>query len=350
MSVHWNGAERRRFQIPSMPGNYPGNRIEEYQENAQDDYYLTTKFHKPKKKKRIVVLAADIRNFTKTMQDNADLAVQTFLSEFFGYATDLIQTYNGSFVNKFLGDGLLSHFPEHHEAEALCVAREIIRFFTGLKAKFKFGFANLSVAVTSADYLETSIGRESYIDYTLLGGEINSLFRLLSSTEGNLIYVSDVFAKTLTNEDSHWYVYIGVKHFKGIVEPVSCYSVIREKTDEEKKLNTATSCSKEQCPDYYDVCHRAWSKGREDAGAFTPWEDIFKLDCNSCIARNNCWNWEFCLPKKVNADEHKPTYCCHICYNFRNCFHSYQLGRQGKAMIACDTELRNLSSALALEV
>jgi class 3 adenylate cyclase len=340
MSTLWDEKqERRKYQIPNTPGNYPANLISIMNKTRNNPNFLN-EIHIPKEKFGIV-LASDIRNFTETMKNNDHFHVQSFLTYFFNRATELIHNHGG-YVNKFLGDGLLAHFDNSKEFEAIEVSEEMQRIFIGLRGEYHLNSCNLSVSLSKSEYVETTIGKNNYIDFTLIGADINQLFRLLSSTEGRLNYVTSNYINSLNK--SHHYVFVGTKKFKGIIEPIPCYSIIRTKTTKEKETNIFLECNKEFCPDLYNICYAAWEFGRSDRVLGDPHEYIFTLDCNICgKEKNKCWNWDNCKQKYINAYNHNPALCCHICSNYRNCFHSYQLGRQGHNMITCNKDLLKLS-------
>lgn len=332
--------ERRRYQIPSTPGNYPEDFISKVKEALyhirHDPEHLSAlqqRIHEPAELHG-TVLAADIRNFTKTFEENSSRRIQSFLNEFFRASSDVIYETDarGAFVNKLLGDGLFAHLPTADPGHVVDAARQMIQHFNRVKKAFEFKYANLSIAITKADYLMATIGGERYLDYTLLGPKINSLFRMLSRTEGAMIWVSGEVKDQIVG--THCLVYIGDLKFKGIVPRVSCYSVIRRKSEREVETGKEDECVGE-C-DNYQVCRNAWQQGRSrtivDENEFA-----FDLDCNVCGQfRSLCWSWNSCLPKFKNAQNQQATICCSICRNYRNCFHNFQLGRQAKDMISCD--------------
>jgi len=333
MSQILAGEEGKELQVPNVAGNYPQNLLNRLKTGRWEECFRPTE-------KQGVVLAADIRDFTKTAKDNDPIRVQSFLSEFFDLASRNIHRENG-YVNKLLGDGLLAHFDDGKEVEAVRISEEMIRIFTGLRSRYRFNRCNLSVSITRADYIESYVGRKEYMDYTIIGPEINSLFRLLSQTEGGLIYTTENYQNALNR--SYHYVFVGTKKFKGTF-PIPCFSIIGPKTVREKRGDKAVACSKEECPEYYALCQGAWNLGRERMMDPNEPEFQFLLDCNKCGKDNKCWQWEDCQPRLAKKKGDKISQCCHVCSNFRNCFHSYQLGRQGSKMVRCNKQLQELFS------
>ena len=197
-------------------------------------------------------------------------------------------------------------------------------FSTNIKGSTIFTFANLSIAINKADYLIGSVGGGEYLDYTLLGSSVNSTFRMLSRTEGGLIWISREIRDDILH--THQLVYIGDMKFKGIVPRIPCYSIIRIRTEEEQVSNKKQECLENTCQNYH-ICRHAYDLGRKKAG-----EDenkyIFDLDCQNCGKENNqCWLWNNCGPKFVHANNHEGTTCCHMCKKFQKLLPLLPIGK-----------------------
>lgn len=342
MNNNHAGDERRRFPVPKTPGNYPDDfvgKISKSLANYPGNKPLDDAFYKQTldpQKVRGVLLAADIRNFTKTLEDEDAAKVQLFLNDFFKRATDIVKSIDPerACINKFLGDGLLAHIPGADVGKAIDAALHLILTFNGMKKAPNFRFANLSVALGDMDYLIGPVGGDGYTDYTLYGAAVNSLFRMLSQTAGGLVWITSSMKEGIVG--SMWCVYVGNLKFKGIVPPVTTYSVIRARLPQETRENAGDLCVR--CENYRQ-CQKAWQLGR-NCSAEKQDEYLFNLDCNECgNSMNQCWLWNICSPKYRHAEEGKSTDCCYMCKNFRNCFHCFQLGRQGEQMVSCNKEL-----------
>jgi len=332
--------ERRTgFQIPSVPGNYPQNFINDLGTLLKNHPADIEEIHKPLSVRRII-LAVDIRNFSRTLGEEDEEKVLQFLSEFFGYSSDIIQGYPCAYINKFFGDGFFAQMNTDCEDVndkveiVLDIALDLLRCFTALKMHYKFLHTNLSIAITETDCIESTIGSaSSYLDFSLIGMKLNGLFRLLSRTKGSIIALSDeIIPKTRKKYHS---VYIGTKNFSGMVAPVPIYSLIRKKFEDEI-LNQATFnvCNTDDCPTSYQNCERAWEAGR--ASTSTDGKEFFNLDCNNCGENSPCPNWSICQRKYLNIEDNKICICCHICPSYRNCYNAFQLGRRGQDLINCD--------------
>ncbi|EKE26871.1 MAG: hypothetical protein ACD_4C00134G0002 [uncultured bacterium (gcode 4)] len=339
--------ERRGgMQVPSFPGNYPGNFIKRLHILLRSDPDHLQTIHEQKQVRRII-LAADIRNFSKSLEQHGDERVLQFMSMFLSYASERIQRLSCSFVNKYTGGGFFAQTDigcDENSAtieDVIEVSLDLMRVFIGLKMHYGFTFANLSIAITEANCIESTVGNFNYIDFSIIGKELNNLFKLLSQTEGSIITLSnEIISKTHNNYHS---VYVGMKQLSGIAAPIPIYSLIRKKSQDEAIENGKVRiCSKDTCPESYDFCKKAWDSGVDSKSRDEEQElekEYFDLNCNHCGDTSKCGHWMKCLSKLTRARSNKPCICCHICANFRNCYNCYQLGRRGEKMISCDADI-----------
>ncbi|MEW6418083.1 MAG: adenylate/guanylate cyclase domain-containing protein [Nitrospirota bacterium] len=331
-----NNRERRKtFNAPTYPGNYPGDVVKYYKNNFDTPNALR-EFFNPKPGDAIL-LAADIRNFTKTSSDADDIEVYTFLTQFFSAANQFIKQIPEAYVIKIIGDGFLAHLPSNSAVRVIEVAKQIMIYFINIKEKFNFGFTNLGIAISKSDiHMKGAIGDCNYMDFTIIGHSINKLFRTLACTEGAMTFISDNLRDIIKSQ--YHYIYLGEKTFKGILNKTACYSIIREKTEDERKYNKKLLCSKENCSEYFDVCHWAWKVGENCAATYNNNDIYHELKCSKCL-NSKCWQYSYCLPKAINAQNDKDTECCHICSNFRNCYHAFHLGRHLEPLLKCDEDI-----------
>ena len=335
----YDGPERRRKgYYPQDPGNYPEDRLakiryayEAYPDaNLPDD--VLEDLTSPKEEHGIL-LAADIRNFTRTLEKEPRKNVMQFLDSFFKAAASIVKSIDtrGSFVNKMLGDALFAHMPNASVSAAVEAARKLIIKFNGLKKRYEFKYANLSVALTVTPYLIGELGGNGYTDYTLIGSKVNSLFRMLSRTAGGTIWVSDTVKEEI--DHSYFLADLGNLKFKGITPRVTTHAVIRKRHEGESWEDASKDCL--ICPNLR-LCSAAHRKGLDDR-MLRPDFYCLSIDCHDCGPENSqCWLWGECRPKHEHKKENKSITCCFMCRNFRNCFHNYQLGRHDQPMVSCD--------------
>jgi hypothetical protein len=200
--------------------------------------------------------------------------------------------------------------------------------FPQLRASSFLTKIGLSIVISRVpDVIWARIGGPSYWDYSMIGKDVNKLFRALDSAKGNLILISDDLGQFLNN---NWVlVEIGKQALDGVLHPIELFSVLRPREPDEK-IDKYIYCVP-RCP-HYHICKVAYDRGIQDKEL---------INCQYCMRSQEdpiCWHWGDCNVKdnygkaKGNHDDFT---CCHICNHFKSCFHSYFLGRFKKKMIWC---------------
>lgn len=290
----------------NIPGNYPGDASNEYRfpEYNQDR----------------IILACDLRGFTLSMEDNQNKTI-LFISEFFDDMSGVIQANkSGAYVNKYLGDGLIAHFPTSSnsvESTRSVVERAFnsLLMFKNYSRSRALSKAGLSIVLSRERIYVGSVGKSNYRDYTLVGKHVNRVFRALDSAKGNLILCFDNLKDDAAT--NYCLIDLGSNTYDGVYSPIRLFSIMRKKEPDE--VDGKLRLCKEQCP-HYNICRNAWKLGNS-SGIF--------INCQEC-GIGNCWHWSKCARKQnygVGNEGHKDFQCCHICSHFTQCFHNYYLGK-----------------------
>ena len=149
--------------------------------------------------KPVTVLFADIRNFTRLVQQVELPALRSFLNEFFRFFTDEVFQQRGT-VNKFMGDAVLAVFgaPVALERPNLAAARSawaIRARFRDLRDRWAvdhedFRGVDLGIAVTCGRVFLGNVGSSRRLDYTVVGNEVNIAQRLASESSACQVYLT----------------------------------------------------------------------------------------------------------------------------------------------------------------
>ncbi len=149
--------------------------------------------------KPVTVLFADIRNFTRLVQQVELPALRSFLNEFFRFFTDEVFQQRGT-VNKFMGDAVLAVFgaPVALERPNLAAARSawaIRARFRDLRDRWAvdhedFYGVDLGIAVTCGRVFLGNVGSSRRLDYTVVGNEVNIAQRLASESSACQVYLT----------------------------------------------------------------------------------------------------------------------------------------------------------------
>ena len=148
-------------------------------------------------KKRLTIFFSDIRGFT-TMSEKMDPAeVIILLNEYFKEMTQLVFKYNGT-LDKFIGDALLAFFGDpvpypDHALRAVKMALEMQQVINRLNQKWlSEGRHSIAVGmgINTGVVIVGNMGSEEFVDYTVIGDEVNLACRLEENAKGGQILIT----------------------------------------------------------------------------------------------------------------------------------------------------------------
>lgn len=146
--------------------------------------------------RRVTVLFADIRGFTKYTEDHQAREVITTLNDIFRALSEVVFDHRGTF-DKYLGDGLMAFYGAPVEAaddpqRALDTALEMQRRFAILRADNEADYRELGLGIGlhTGDAIVGNIGSEELMDYTVVGDVANVAKRLQEHARGGEILIS----------------------------------------------------------------------------------------------------------------------------------------------------------------
>lgn len=149
--------------------------------------------------KPLAVMFLDMREFTKLSQGKLPYDVVFLLNEFFA-ATGQAITNSGGWIDKFMGDGLLAVFGQHHEVEAGCrqalrAARAVDLALDHVNAKLESEVGRplkIGMGIHAGPLLLGRIGYGASVDLTVIGNAVNVASRLesIAKEHGHQIVLS----------------------------------------------------------------------------------------------------------------------------------------------------------------
>lgn len=148
-------------------------------------------------KKRLTILFSDIRGFT-TMSEQMDPAeVSRLLNEYFKEMTRLIFKHDGT-LDKFIGDAILVFFGDpipytDHALRAVKVALEMQETMKRLNQKWLGEgkpLLTVGIGVNTGTVTVGNMGSEEFVDYTVIGDEVNLACRLEENAQGGQILIT----------------------------------------------------------------------------------------------------------------------------------------------------------------
>jgi adenylate cyclase len=154
--------------------------------------------------KSLAVMFLDLRDFTQLSQSRLAYDVVFILNEFFAAAGSAIHTHGG-WIDKFLGDGLLAIFGQHHGVEVGCrqalrAARAIDLALDHVNAKLGVEIGRplrVGMGIHAGPLLLGRIGYGEAVDLTVIGSAVNVASRLeaVAKEQGYQIVMSSDVAR-----------------------------------------------------------------------------------------------------------------------------------------------------------
>ncbi len=141
------------------------------------------------------IFFADINGFTTYANSHSAHKVVEFLNEFFEKSAPLVLENNGT-IDKFIGDEIMAVFgspipQKHHAADALSVAKKMIKRFKPIAKKYGMNKGGLSIGIATGRVVTGTVGFDRLVDYTAIGKKVNLAARLTSEAARNEILVDE---------------------------------------------------------------------------------------------------------------------------------------------------------------
>ena len=180
-------------------------------------------------KKNVVVLFADVRNFTAISQDLGAENVVDLLNDFLSVAEDCVHQYGGT-VDKFIGDCIMA-FWEDSDGKGSVVdnacraAMDILKKINLKEESYYSRFGNEIAFGIGIDYGEAiigDIGSDTRRDYTLIGNAVNFASRLESAApKGTVLIAQSIYSRIKNYADCE--IFEEKLLVKGYTKPMPAY-------------------------------------------------------------------------------------------------------------------------------
>lgn len=175
------------------------------------------------KRKEVVVLFSDIRNFTQWSESRPPEEVISMLNSILRYQAEIIQKHGGD-IDKFVGDELVAVFEgSQKEQNAVLASMEIQHNQHDISKQDEI---STGIGINSGEVLMGAMGSQERMDYTVLGHNVNLAARLCSSAgPGQILITESVYLALQRSIETKSLKPVSVK---GVEEPVQVYEVIYE--------------------------------------------------------------------------------------------------------------------------
>jgi len=178
-------------------------------------------------RQEVVLIFADIRNFTRLSSQLPSEEVVQILNDYFNSFIDEIFLHHGS-VNNIMGDGIMivfgiPQFSESHPDNALTCALSIrnrIQELSEERKKKGLPFVQFGLGVHIGEGVVGHIGSKTRMEYTVVGGAVNIAYRIQEEAGAGEILVSDNLWKRLCGDYEKFRQTSRLVTPKGLEEPI----------------------------------------------------------------------------------------------------------------------------------
>ncbi len=184
---------------------------------------------------RVVVLVADIRNYTSMSEALPNREFSRIISEWFREASDIIEENDGT-IDKFIGDAVMVYWVNANRSDPSGEVNAALRATRGLidrAAAFSTRFASefpghefrIGVGLNAGEAMLGNVGTGENQSFTVVGDSVNVAFRLESLTKekGSPVVVS----RSIVDAADAGFRFrdLGLAEVKGRREPVSIWAL-----------------------------------------------------------------------------------------------------------------------------
>lgn len=194
-----------------------------------DEHFVTSLIENPNQisqNKRVTILFADIRGFTRmTEEKDADAVIQ-ILNEYISIWSEIMPEYQGK-INKIIGDAIMAVFIEESlETTNMHATQCALDFIERFKeSSLSKEIEGVGIAIHYGNAILGNIGGPMKKDYTVIGDVVNTTSRLESKNKdykSTLLISGEVFEALEPNLKSVFMFKESVL-LRGKVKPISIY-------------------------------------------------------------------------------------------------------------------------------
>jgi adenylate cyclase len=187
-------------------------------------------------RKELTVFFSDIQGFTELADQMEAELISSLLNSYLGEMSRIAMECGGT-IDKFIGDGVMIFFgdPESRgrREDAVACVRMALRMRNRIfelrrqwEEQIGAGGINVRMGVNTGYCTVGNFGSEDRLDYTIVGGPVNTASRLEATAAPDQIQISH--ATYLLVRDQFYCRPLGEVHLKGLARDVKTYEVVGE--------------------------------------------------------------------------------------------------------------------------
>lgn len=237
---HWGLARRRAGEVKRLFSRHVSRNVVEAMLRGEAPATLEGR------RKRLTVLFSDIRGFTSISETLPAADVAAFLNRYFGEMIPIVFESGGT-LNKLMGDAIMAFFGdpaplEDHPRRACQCAIAMSAKLDELRrrnAGNALGEIDIGIGINTGEVLVGNLGSKEFVDYTVIGDEVNLASRLEGLTRMyGVRIVASAAVKELAGDGLAWRALdtVAVKGKRRPVEIFELMGYVDELSPERKRL------------------------------------------------------------------------------------------------------------------
>ncbi|QEN04642.1 adenylate/guanylate cyclase domain-containing protein [Thiospirochaeta perfilievii] len=182
----------------------------------------------------MTIMFLDIRDFTSLSERMTPRENFLFINSFLERIGPVIRT-NGGFIDKYMGDGIMSLFPSGADT-AVKAAMDIFKtldIYNSHRSKSGYEGIKLGIGINTGSLMLGTIGENERMDGTVISDAVNICSRIESITKeyGLNIAISEDTYSNIFMKKGLFIRYIGKINLKGKKKPVAVYELFNMDND-----------------------------------------------------------------------------------------------------------------------
>ena len=195
---------REEEELRSRLSRYIGKNLLDKIVRSKDNIFFENE------RREVTILFSDIRSFTSMSESMSAEDIVSMLNIYFSAMVDVIFRNNGV-LDKFIGDEIMAFFgPPFAEDNLHChnavkaaieMQKATVRMMESRKHLGKETF-EIGIGISTGEVIMGNLGPKNRMDYTIIGGSVNTASRLQTVAKGGEIIIGEKTYEQIKNDFS----------------------------------------------------------------------------------------------------------------------------------------------------
>ncbi|MFO7613914.1 MAG: adenylate/guanylate cyclase domain-containing protein [Bacteroidales bacterium] len=235
----------------------------------------------------MTILFSDIRDFTSLSETLSPKENFNFINNYLGYMEPVIRNNNG-FIDKFMGDSIMSLFPEKSE-DAINSAIQMrlkLQEFNEIMGQLEKPSIDAGIGIHTGLLMLGIIGGEGRMDGTVISDAVNLAARLegLTKVYGCSIIITEDTLIKLSDPSQYHFRFLDIVKVKGKKEAIYIFEIMDGDPENIRDLKIKTSKDYNQAmQDYKKKDFKSALKIFQAIETINPQDKTVKIYLNRCM-------------------------------------------------------------------